>query len=285
MKTVKYLTVAVLCVSLICAAANVFAAGRKKGGDAPAKNSAPAAKKKTAPTKMTALKVLDEIQKRFIARKIRTMTYDEVRTTSYEFSSGKQRGMMSISPDNATTIRLRYFYMAPDRHGYRFLSDAPENYWAGSPNQPGAIPMDEKWRDKVLSEYRIYLQNMDKCGGRVCYVLVLVPLKGASDELYPMTWYIDTKDFLVRKFILLIRDKDGRYIRSTGEMDYGKVNGVVMPVKSNWRTNVSELPYVFILRITMENYNFNVPLDNSVFEEEYPKNWFEMLGQPEPKKK
>lgn len=284
MKSVKNTLALALCAFLICAAAQAPAAARKKGDAVPAKKSGAAGKKKTGAPKMTALKVVDEIQKRFNARKIRSMTCDEVRTTSYEISSGKRQGMMSISPDNATTIRLRYFYMAPNRHGYRFISEAPGNYWAGSPNQPGAIPMNEKWKEKVLSQYRVSLDKNEKCGGLECFVLTLVPLKGAPGSLYPMTWFIDTKDFLVRKFILLIRAKDGRYIYSTGEMEYGKVNGSMMPASASWRTKVSALPYVFILKVKLENYNFNIPLDDSVFEEEFPENWFEMLGEPKPKK-
>jgi hypothetical protein len=239
--------------------------------------------KKLGVPSLTPLQVITEIQNRFNLRNIRTMTYDETRVTSYEVLSGRGQGMMSMSPSNATTIRLRYFYQAPAKHGYRFLSEMPENYWAGSPNQPGAVPMDEKWKVKILSLYNAFLANRnEQCRERECYVLILVPRKGAPKELYPMTWYVDTKDLLVFKFIFLISAADGKFVRSTGDVYYKKANGFYMPERSRWRTKVSNLPFMFLLNTTMDNYHFNLPLDKSDFEEEFPKDWFKKLGEPSP---
>jgi len=228
---------------------------------------------------LSAIQVIEGIQKKFIERGIRTMTYDETRVTSYEVSRGRRRGMMQVAPNNAMTIRLRYFYAAPDRHGYRFLSDMPDNYWAGSPNQPGAIPMDEKWKEKVLARYDPALAKNAPCRERDCFTLVLVPKKDAPDSLYPMTWYVDTKDFLVMKVIFLIRARDGRFVRSVGDVFYKKYAGFYMPSRSKWRTTVSTLPYVFLLETSMDNYHFDIPLDASVFEEEFPEDWFEKMGE------
>ena len=53
----------------------------------------------------------------------------------------------------------------------------------------------------------------------------------------------------------------------------------MLPYKGDWKTKVSSLPYIFMQKTTITNYRVNIPLDESVFKEEFPENWFKNLDE------
>ncbi len=226
--------------------------------------------------------IVKAIYDKFISYDIKTMTYDETRVTSHEQTGGKQPGSMKIDPMNTATLKTRYFFQAPDRHGYRVISAPIENYWAGSPNQPGALPMDRNWLDKVLKWFDIHRAPDESYRNVKCHKLVLIPKPGAPENLYTMTWYVDSVNFVVLKFVFMIRDANNRNIRSSGELFYENFNGRYLASNATWRTKVSILPYVFVHKSVFDNYTFNMPLDESVFLEEFPAKWFEALDEKNP---
>jgi hypothetical protein len=259
-----------LIIGLMLSAA-AFAAPAKKEPAAKARASA-------APQKMTPEGIVSEIHRRFMAQKFRTMTYDEVRVISYEAISKDKKGMMTLNMQNGATYIARNFYQAPAKHGYRALNNPVKNYWIGSPNQPGALPMDEKWKDKVLSWFNLYGSPTQLYRGKKCYIVSLVPKHSAPKNLYNMTWYVDPDSFSVLKFIFLIEDKTNT-VSSTGELYYKPINNYMLPYKGAWRTTVSSFPYIFRQNTELKNYRFNIPLDESVFKEEFPENWFKTLKE------
>jgi hypothetical protein len=228
---------------------------------------------------MTPEQVVTEIYNRFMAQKIRSMTYDEVRVIAYESNSPGSEGLTPLNEANGATYLARYFYQAPARHGYRSLTNPIKNYWIGSPNQPGALPMDERWKDKVISWFNIYKSPQQAYRGRKAAAVTLVPKPSAPKNLYPMTWLVDPDKFIVIKFIFLVEGKDNSTVSTTGEMYYKNINGYLLPSSSKWSTRASTLPYLFKQKSAFKNYHINIPLDDSVFKEEFPENWFENLNQ------
>lgn len=252
--------------------------------------SAPAAKtkapKKTAKPSaaapgfsMSPEAIVAEIHNRFMGQNIKTMTYDEVRTVTYSSNSPGSEGLTPLNKANGSVYLARYFYQAPARHGYRALTKPIKNYWIGSPNQPGAIPMDERWKEKVMTWYSVYKSPPQNYRGRKTVVITLVPKRSAPKNLYPMTWLVDPNKFIVIKFLFLITGKDGKTVSTTGEMYYKDINGYLLPASSSWTTHVSKLPYLFKQKSTFKNYRVNIPLDDSDFEEEFPKDWFKNLNE------
>ena len=234
-----------------------------------------------AAARMQPDEVVSEIYNRFMKLNIKTMTYDEIRVSSYELApqvAGKQQGTMPLNAENSSTMKQRYFYQAPDKHGYRQISEPMPGYWAGSPNQPGAIPMDQKWKDKVMSWYSVTMSPKDQvAGGAQCYVVTLSP-KPDTPAQYPMTWYVDKDKFIVLKVVFLV-NKGGKKVSATGEIKYKKYSGYYMPESSKWRTKVQNLPYFFLSNSTFSNYTFNEPIDPASFKEQFPDDWFEKLGE------
>ncbi len=230
--------------------------------------------------KMTPEQIIGKIHASFMAQKIKTLTYDETRTVYY-VSRGANEGVMPLNPDNGATYIARYFYQAPASHGYRTISNPIKNYWIGSPNQPGALPMDEKWKDKIFAWFDVYRPKDMEYRGRKCYLVALLPKKNTPKNLYPMTWYVDPEKFIVIKFYFLIGNKE-KSVSTKGEMYYKKINGRLFPSSAVWNTQVSGLPYDFKQKSTFSNYRFNVPLDESVFKEEFPEDWFKDLGEKPP---
>ena len=265
----RYLIAIVIFNAALSPAAGVAAAPAKGGHARPAVRTAAA---------MAPEQIVSEIHKRFVAQKFRTITYDETRVVSYESLTPGKKGLMNLNLENGAMYMARYFYQAPAKHGYRDLSKPIKNFWIGSPNQPGALPMDEKWKDKVLSWFNLYGSPPRTYRGKKCYLVTLVPKPGAPKNLFNMTWYVDPADFTVLKFIFLITDSTST-ISSTGEMYYKPLNGYMLPYKANWRTKVSSLPYIFMQRTTIKNYRINIPLDESVFKEVFPENWFKNLNE------
>ncbi len=231
--------------------------------------------------KLTPQQIVTKIHGKFLAMKIKSMAYDESRTVFYVSRSEGNEGMMALNKNNGATYIARYFFQAPAKHGYRIISNPIKNYWIGSPNQPGALPMDEKWKDKVFEWFDFFRPKDMEYRGRKCYLVALLPKKNAPKNLYPMTWYVDPVNFIVIKFYFLIGRGD-RSVSTKGEMYYKKVNGRLLPSSAQWNTQVSDLPYDFKQKSVFSNYRFNVPLDESVFDQEFPKDWFKNLGETPP---
>lgn len=228
---------------------------------------------------LTGMDILEKIQARFVEQDIKTMSYDELRVHSYELTKGSDSpGAMPLSMGNAATLKLRYFYEAPDRHGYKLLSEVEDNYWAGSPNQPGAIAMDHTWTDKVRDSYQVKLGPDKEFDGIDCYRVILVPKSTENNVVFPMTWLIDKERLIILKFLGLINTNDMK-VSMNGVINYEEMNDYWFPVSAEWKTSVSKLPYIFTNTSTYSNYRFNIPLDDSVFREEFPPNWFENLGE------
>ncbi|MFA6451628.1 MAG: hypothetical protein WCX65_19310 [bacterium] len=267
MKSNRFIIVAALVFSALFAA---------PAPAAPAKRAAP--RPSASPKAMTPEQIISEIHNRFMKQKFRTMTYDETRVVSNESITPGKKGVMDLNFENGATYVSRYFYQAPAKHGYRELSNPIKNYWIGSPNQPGALPMDEKWKDKVVSWFNLYISTPQMYRGINCYRVTLVPKPGAPKNLFNMTWYIDPNTFSIIKFIFLIADDTNR-VSSTGQVYYKPVNNYMLPYKAIWRTTVKNMPYIFLQKTTMKNYRFNIPLDESVFKEEFPDDWFKNLKE------
>ncbi len=228
---------------------------------------------------LTGADIINEIQRRFIAQDIKTMSYDELRVHTYEMTRGTDSpGTMPLSMGNGTTLKMRYFYQAPGKHGYKLLSKTEDNYWAGSPNEPGAIAMDHGWTDKVFNSYNVERGPDKVFKGIDCFRVTLIPKSVENKIIFPMTWYIDKERYIVLKFLGLVNSSDMK-VSINGVIDYEKMNDYWFPVSSKWKTKVSKLPYTFINLSTYTNYRFNIPLAPSVFTEEFPPNWFENLGE------
>ena len=216
---------------------------------------------------LTPDQVLEKIFDNFRKQNIKSMMYDELRTVSTKVrGKGGRQGMMMLDKENATTYTMRYFYSAPDKHGYRMLSDPIEGFWPGDPNQENNIAMDERWLEKVRESYEMTLSEDAMVEDRLCYVLNLTPKKGLT-HVFPMTWYIDKKKFLILKLYHLVRV--GRQTKFTsGVITYDHVSGRLMPIHAEWLTTMKDLPYQIEYKVKYKNYKFNVPLDDSVFEVE-----------------
>lgn len=227
---------------------------------------------------LTALDIVDRIYDKVMSWDFKTMSYDEIRIISYELQQGGGATTMPMSAENGSTLKLRYFYQTPDKHGYKLLSKPVNDYWIGSPNQPGAIPMDHKWKDKVTGWYSLSRSDgTRKYRDRDCYLVTLMPIEG-KPAAYPMTWYVDAEDFVVLKFEFLL-NMGSKKIRAVGEIYYDDVQGHLLPAQAEWRTRIAGLPYIFLSTSEYTNYSFNLPLDPSVFLEEFPEDWFTKLGQ------
>ncbi|HOO57199.1 MAG TPA: hypothetical protein PLN69_10270 [bacterium] len=230
-----------------------------------------------------AIHVVDAIHTRFMAHDIKTMTYDETRVmASEDIRKSAESSRMALNPSNATAMKMRNFYQAPNKHGYKMLSEQIKNYWQGSPNQAGAIPMDAEWKDKIYNWYDLYRAPDQEYRNINCIVILLKPKSDAPDNLYNMTWYIDPDKYIVLMFRYLIKGEKQENISATGEMYYEQINDMWLPVRADWRTRVSKLPFVFTQTVEIDNYHFNIPLDESVFEEQFPDRWFENMGQQPP---
>lgn len=226
----------------------------------------------------TALEIVDSIYQKVMDWDFKTMSYDEIRVISYELQQGGGKTTMPMSAENGSTLKLRYFYQTPDKHGYKMLSEPVNDYWIGSPNQPGAIPMDHKWKDKVTQWYDLSrAEKTREYKGRKCYLVTLMPIDG-KPAAYPMTWYVDAENFVVLKFEFLL-DMGTTKIRAVGDVTYDDIQGHLLPSRAEWRTRMTGLPYIFVSTSDYANYNFNMPLDASVFLEEFPKDWFTKLGE------
>jgi len=228
---------------------------------------------------LSAEEIVARIYDKFMGWNFKTMTYDELRVSSMKMAQDKVGGAsMPLNESNATIMKLRYFFKAPDNHGYKLLSDPIDNYWVGSPNQPGAIPMDSHWKEKISTWYSVSKTEKNQVyRDRECYVVTLVPRENTPAH-YPMTWYVDTASFNVLKFIFLLQSNNKK-MTTTGEVYYGKVNNYELPVEAHWKTKISMLPYIFLSDSIFSNHSFNVPLDDSVFKEEFPEDWFKKLGE------
>ena len=231
-----------------------------------------------AQEQLTAEEIVSEIHERFMGQDFKTVVYDEIRVVSQKSPATKDGATMPLNENNASAMKLRYFYQAPDSHGYKLLSEDVDNYWAGSPNQPGALPMDHTWKEKILNWYEVNrAEKLKEINARKCYVVTLSPKPGMP-AAYPMTWYVDSERFLILKFIFLV-GAGGKKVHTTGVMTYKEVrDGYWMPASAEWKTKVEKFPQTFTSSSTFKNYQFNVPLDPSVFEEEFPDGWFEKFG-------
>jgi hypothetical protein len=217
---------------------------------------------------LSAQQVVEKLFQRFKEQNIRTMMYEEIRTVSNKMrDKGGQGGMMTLNRDNATTYVMRYFYKAPDRHGYRMLSEPVKNFWPGHPSQENAITMDERWLERVREHYDVSLAADFVYKGRPCYTLILNPKPG-QEWTFPMSWYVDKEKFLVLSVTHLVRKGPKNSSFTTGEITYGRVHGFLVPVKAQWKTTVRDMPYQFEFQVRYENYVFNAPLDDSVFKKE-----------------
>lgn len=213
----------------------------------------------------TADQVLQKIFDSFHTQKLRSMVYDEVRTVSTKLNSpGADQGMMSLDKKNATIYIMRNYYRAPDQHGYRMVTKPIEGFWPGSPNQTSAILMDERWIEKVRENYKLSLSADKVVRGEQCYVLSLVP-KRPNEYNFPMTWYVEKRNFSIIKFIHLIKRNTGMSVSTTGEIFYGTQKGHYVPTRAQWITHASNVMYDFDYKIEYKNYMFNVPMDDSVF--------------------
>ena len=217
-----------------------------------------------AEKRLTADQVLDKMFDAFRKQKIKSMVYDEVRTVATKMKRGGTKGMMPLDSKNATTYVMRNYYRAPDKHGYRMLSKRIEGFWPGSPSEENSIAMDERWPEKVRENYRLTLSPSKKFRDRDCYVFSLTPKPGVT-HVFPMTWYVDEKKFIILKFFHLVKKSDKRSVSTTGEITYDNVNKHLVPVKAQWTTTMTGLPYEFHYTVRYKNYLFNVPLDDSVF--------------------
>ena len=226
--------------------------------------------------------IIKAIYEKFRSYNIKTMTYDETRVISHEQTGGKQTGVMKIDPMNSAALKIRYYFQAPDKHGYRVLSDPIKDYWVGSPNQPGAMPMDSKWLDKILNWFDIHRGEDKTHRGVNCHVIALVPKPGAPEGMHTMTWFVDSEKLVILKFIFTLKDANNKPMRTEGDLVYDNFNGRYLASSATWRTTVSILPYVFIHNSAFDNHTFNIPLDESVFKEEFPDRWFEILKEPDP---
>jgi len=224
---------------------------------------------------MTAREIVTEMHKRFMDQDIKTYTFDEIRVTSQKNPPSKDGTVMPLNQDNAKTMKLRYFYQAPDKHGYKLISEEIENYWVGSPNQAGALPMDHNWKDKILNWYDVSRsEKLREVRGRECFVVTLMPKEGMPSA-YPMTWYVDRERFVVLRFIFLVTSGDKK-VHTVGNLTYKEVrDGFWAPASAEWRTRVADFPNQFTSSSEFTNYKFDIPLDPSVFEEEFPEGWFE----------
>lgn len=217
---------------------------------------------------LSAEQVLEKLFERFKEQKISTMMYEEIRTVSNKMRSRSSKdGMMMLNRDNATTYVMRYFYKAPDKHGYRLLTDPIKNFWPGHPSQDNAITMDERWLERVKEHYRVALAADFNYKGRMCYTLILHPKPG-YEWTFPMNWYVDKEKFLILSATHVVRESPKRSSSTTGEITYDRVHGYLVPVKAHWKTTVRGLPYEFEFHVRYENYVFNAPLDDSVFKQE-----------------
>ncbi len=269
----KFVFISTLAMSLFAAAVSFSAPAKKKQ---PAKPAAKAPLKQ--PKTLSAFNIIQTIQDNFKKQNFKTLTYDETRTASYELDAGKSGALMTFDMESATTYKLRYFYRAPDTHGYHLLTKEIKNYWIGSPTQPGALPMSENWEKKVLDWYDVMLSDNQVYRGRVCYVLILLPRPNAPKYSGNMQFYIDPASFVVLKFIVLAKNEK-QTISTNGDIYYKKINGYLMPSSARIKAKISTFPYTFNQYIIYDNYRFNIPLDNSVFNLEFPKNWFENMRE------
>jgi hypothetical protein len=191
---------------------------------------------------LTADQVLDRMFETFRKENIKSMVYDEVRTVATKMQRGAQKGVMPLDSKNATTYVMRYYYRAPDKHGYRMLSDPIDGFWPGHPSEENNIAIDERWTEKVRENFKLSLSGEKKFNKIDCYVLNLTPKPGVT-HVFPMTWYVDKKKFIILKFFHLVRKSDRRAVSTTGEITYDKVNKRLVPVKSRWTTTMTGLPY------------------------------------------
>lgn len=213
---------------------------------------------------LTADQVLDKMFETFRKENIKSMVYDEVRTVATKSQRGQTKGIMPLDSQNATTYVMRYYYRAPDKHGYRMLSDRIDGFWPGHPSEENNIAIDERWTEKVHESYNLTLSPSKKFNNRDCYVLNLTPKPGVT-HVFPMTWYVDQKKFIILKFFHLVKKSDKRAVSTNGEITYDTVNKRLVPVKAKWVTTMTGLPYDFTYTVRYKNYLFNVPLDDSVF--------------------
>ncbi len=223
--------------------------------------------------------VINKMQQKFLSYKLKSYTYDEIRVATYEVTDkSRQTGISPVAETNGSTTKARYFYQSPSKHGYRLLSERMDNYWIGSPNQLGALPMDSKWKNKVISWYSLKLLPDTTVDKNKCYSLALTPKPG-KPAAYGMTWYIDKKYLVIRKFIYDVNYGDYP-LKVTGTMKFKTLkNGLLFPTSATWTTKVHGLPFIFKTKSIYTNYHFNIPLDPSVFKEEYPPDWLNKMKE------
>ena len=225
---------------------------------------------------LTPDQVLENIFSQFHKQRISTMVYDEVRTVSSKMrsSQGSLNGMMDLDAANAATFVTRYYYRAPDKHGYRMVSDPIPGFWPGSPNQENSLAMDERWLEKVRRSYKPVLAKDRVYKGKPCYTFLLAPKPGEA-WTFNIMWIVDKKTFRILMVHNLVHKSSHTTVTSQGDITYGQVKGHTVPMEARWVTTMTDLPYKIEYHVRYENYVFNVPLHDSVFKAE---------PVPEPKK-
>lgn len=222
------------------------------------------ARRPAAPKVKTAKDILRLMQRDFLDKDIRTLSYVQIRIVSTRAKEkGKYSGKIPFTKQNVTRQRIKYYYKAPGRHKYVFLSEKINVKDVGEPNT-GTIEMDEEWERRLLDSYNVTLTAEETWRGRKCWVVSFSP-KSEESPAVPMSWFVDKEKRVVLKLISLTSSPITGKLSTFAEFFYKKIDGRLLMSSARWVQTPSELPYTFNYKVFFGEYQINKKMDNAVF--------------------
>lgn len=215
---------------------------------------------------LTGDELLHRMQKKFLGQDIKSLTYVENRVVITKVRENSiYNGTIPFNKKNVTRQKLRYYYKAPNRHRYRFLSEKKVKITEiGEPDQ-ATVEMDEEWEKRITENYTATLLADQTYRGRKCYVLNLIP-RPENRFPVPMTWYIDKKRLIVLKFVSLADNSVAGKLSTKGELFYRRIDGRLLLSSARWVQTPSTIPQKYEFKVYFGKYEINGEISDSVFE-------------------